>query len=140
MIRRLSRAIEARLREDRKRRAEEAVAEVETLLGSDPPIHREAWQRIKGWYKAAVDCAPLPAWVTLKQITVERVELYSHVPPPGTNIPIYMQPFPVDDSVPTEDEIEWEVTLLHKHRSRGTSGMREEQLKMWLATARNAEK
>ena len=32
---------------DRKRRAEEAGAEVEELLGSDPPLHREAWHRIK---------------------------------------------------------------------------------------------
>ena len=54
LIRRLSRAIKASLREDRKRRAEEVGAEVKTLLGLDPPLHREAWHRIKGWYKAAL--------------------------------------------------------------------------------------
>ena len=74
---------------------------MEALLGSDPPLHREAWHRIKGWYKDAVDCALPPAWVTLERITAERVELYSYVPPPGMNIPISVQPFPVDDSVPT---------------------------------------
>ena len=37
LIRRLGRAIKASLREDRKRRAEEAGAEVETLLGPYPP-------------------------------------------------------------------------------------------------------
>ena len=115
----MGRAIKASLREDRKRRVEEAVAEVETLLGSDPPLHREAWHWIKGRYKAAVDCAPPPAWVTLDRITAERVELYSYVPPPGTTIPISVQPFRVEDSVPTEDEIEWVVTRLHNHRSRG---------------------
>ena len=91
------------MREDRKRRAEEAGAEVETLLGSDPPLHREAWHRIKVWYKAAFDHAPPPAWVTLEPIMAERVELYRYVPPPGMKIPISMQPFPVEDSVPTED-------------------------------------
>ena len=76
-----------------------------------------------------VDRALPPAWVTLERITAERVELYSYVPPPGTNTPISMQPFPVDDSVPTEDEIEWAVTQLCNHRSGGPSGMRVEYLK-----------
>ena len=42
----------------------------------------------------------------------ERVELYSYVPPPGMNIPIYLQPFPVENLMPTKDEIEWAVTRL----------------------------
>ena len=46
---------------------------------------------------------------------MERVELYSYILPPGTNIPISVQPFPVDDLVPTEDEIEWVVTKLCNH-------------------------
>ena len=59
-IRRLSRAIAASLKGDRKRRVETAGEEVETLLGADPPMPREAWRRLKGWYKAAVDRAPPP--------------------------------------------------------------------------------
>ena len=106
LIWRLGRAIKAILREDRKRKTEETGVEVETLLGSDPPLNREAWHRIKGWYKAAVYHALLPARVTLKWITAERVELYSHIPPLGTNVPISVEPFPVEDSVPTEEEIE----------------------------------
>ena len=82
------------------------------MLGSYPHLHREAWHQIKGWYKAAFDRAPPPAWVTLERITAERVELYSYVPPPGRNIPISVQLFPVDDSVPTQHKIEWAVTLL----------------------------
>ena len=83
--------------------------EVETLLRSEPPLHQEAWHQIKGWYNAVVDRDLPPAWVTLKRITAERVELYSYVLPPGINIPIYVKPFPVEDSVPTKDEIEWAV-------------------------------
>ena len=66
--------------------------------------------------------------------------LYSFVPPPGTNFPISVQPFPVDDLLPTEDEIEWAVTRLQNHCSRGPLGMRAEHLKRWLAMEQKAEK
>ena len=74
---------------------------METLLGSDPPIHRESWYQLKGWYWAAVDRAPPPSRVTLKRITTERVDLYSYVLPLGANIPISVEPLLVDESVPT---------------------------------------
>ena len=73
---------------------------MEALVGADPPLIKEAWNRIHGWYKAVVDRAPLPAQVTLERITAERVAMYSYVPPPGENIPVTIQPFLVDDSVP----------------------------------------
>ena len=60
-IRRLGRAIQASLQGDRKRRVETAGQEVETLLGEDPPNAKEAWRRLKGWYKASLDRAPPPA-------------------------------------------------------------------------------
>ena len=68
------------------------------------------------------------------------MELYSYVLPLGENIPISVQPFPVDDSVPTEDEVEWAVKQLCNHRSGGLSGMRSEHLNKCLATARKSEK
>ena len=82
---------------------------METLLGSGPPLHREAWHRIKGCYWADFDCATLLAQVTLERIMAERVDLYSYIPPTGVNIPISVKPFPVDDSVPTENDMEWAV-------------------------------
>ena len=72
---------------------------------------------MKGWYRYAVNRVPPPAWVTLKRITVERVDLYRYVPPPGENIPVSVDPFPVEDLVSTEDEIDWAVKLLCNHRS-----------------------
>ena len=81
--RQLRRAVKASLAADQKRRADEAGAEVEALVEADPPLIKEAWYCIHGWYKAAVDRAPPPARVTLKRITAERVALYSRVPPPG---------------------------------------------------------
>ena len=69
--------------QDRRRRTEEAGAEVEAMMKVDPPLIQEAWYRLQGWYKAAVDCAPPPARGTLKRVTAERATLYSRVPPPG---------------------------------------------------------
>ena len=85
-----------------------------------------------------VDCDLPPAWVTLGWITAQRVELYSFIPPLGTNIPVSVQPFLVKDSVPTEDKIEWAVTRLRNHCSGGTSGMWAEHLKRWLVAAGKA--
>ena len=140
LIWRLGSAIKASLQEYRKRRAEEERAEVETLLGSYPPLHQEDWHRIKGWYKAVFYRALPPAWVALERITTEREELYSYVPPPGTNIPISVKPFPVDDSVPMEYQIEWSVTRLCNHRSGEPLGVGVEHLKRWMAAAQKAEK
>ena len=106
IIRRLGRATKASLTTDRRRRAEEAGSEVEALVGVDPYLIQVAWKRIKGWYKAVFDRYLPPARVTLERITVERVALYSYVTPPGENIQISVKTFPVDDSVPEEDEIE----------------------------------
>ena len=97
---------------------------MEAMIGADPPLIQEAWHRIQGWYKAAVDRAPLPARVTLKRIMAERVALYSHVPPPGDKIPVDIKPFMVDDLVPEEGGIEWAVKRLHNNRSGGPSRMR----------------
>ena len=73
--------VQASLAADRQRRAEEAGAEVEDLVKAEPPLIQEAWYRLQGWYKAAVDRAPPPARATLKRVTAERVALYSREPP-----------------------------------------------------------
>ena len=49
----------------------------------------------------------------------ERVALYSHVPPPGDNIPVAIQPFMVDELVPEEGDIEWAVKRLRNNRYGG---------------------
>ena len=37
---------------------EEAEKAVEALLGEDPPNAKEAWRRMKGWYRAAAKRGP----------------------------------------------------------------------------------
>ena len=86
--------------EDRRRRADEAGSEVEALVKADPPLIKEVWYRLQGWYKAAVDYALPPARATLKRVTAERVALYIRVPPPVDSIPVNIEPFAVEDGVP----------------------------------------
>ena len=78
----MGKAVQASLATDRRMREEEVGAEVEALVKADPPLIQEAWYRLQGWYKAAVDHAPPPARATLKRVTSERVTLYSRIPPP----------------------------------------------------------
>ena len=134
-IRRLGRAIRASLQGDRKRRVETVGQDVETILGEDPPNPKEAWRRLKGWYKAAVNRAPPPARATLERITAERVDLYSYVPSPGENILVTVTLAEVDNSVPMEDEIEDAVKKLRINRSGGPSRMRAEHPKGWLTVS-----
>ena len=43
--------------------------------------------------------------LTLERITAKQVELYSYVPFQGVNIPISVEPLPVEYSIPREDKI-----------------------------------
>ena len=113
---------------------------MEKLLGLDLPLHWEDWHGIKGWYRAAVDCALPPAQVTVERITVERRDIYSYMTRLGENIPVSVDPFLVDDLETTEDDTDWAVTCLQSHLSGGTSWMRAEHLKGWLSEARKKEK
>ena len=83
-----------------------------------------------------MDRAPPPARATLKWVTTERVALYSRVPPPGDSILVDIEPFAVEDGVPEEEDIDWAVKQLQNNRAGGTSRMRAEDLKGWLAAAR----
>ena len=118
---------------------EAAGTGVEALLGGDPPNAKEAWRRMKGWYKAAVNRAPTPARARLKRITADRVELCSHVPPPGDNIPVTVTPSDIYDSVPTEDTISEAVKKLRRNQAGGPSGIRAEHLKGWIAAAKRGQ-
>ena len=117
----MSKAVQVSLAKDRRRRAEEAGAEVEALVKADLPLIQEVWYRLQWWYKAAVDRALPPARATLKRVTEERVALYIRVPPQGDNIPVTIEPFAVEDSVPEEEEIEWAVKHLQNNRAGGLS-------------------
>ena len=50
------------------------------------------------------------------------MDLYGQIPPPGENILVSIDPFPVEVLVPTEDEIEWAVKRIQNHRSGDNIG------------------
>ena len=98
-------------------------------MKADPTLIQEAWHRLQGWYKAAVDRPPPPARATLKGVTAERAKLYSRVPPPGDTILVTIEPFEVEDGFPTEAEVEWAVKRLRNNRAGGPSRIWAEDLK-----------
>ena len=55
---------------------------------------------MRGWYKGTVDRPPPPSRVAIYTITEEQVKLYRHISSPGQPIPVGVQPFLVDDSIP----------------------------------------
>ena len=56
----LSRQIAAILKEDWHQRVETARGNMEDLLTSEPPLQKEAYNHMKGWYKVASGCASPP--------------------------------------------------------------------------------
>ena len=83
--------------------------------------------------------ASLPVQLTTKRITEEQVALHHHIPPIGENTPISVDPLPVGDLVPMEDDIKWVVWRLKDERSGGPSGIRFEHLQQWIWEAQKAE-
>ena len=84
----LARAIKTSLQGDQCIQAAEAGSVVKALHTSDPPLIREEWIRILGWYKDAVDRPPHSARAALTTMTAEREDLYQHVLSLGESIPI----------------------------------------------------
>ena len=76
---------------------------------SDPTLILEAWIRMRGWYKYAMDRPPPPTRADIVTIALERVELYRSVPLMVQPIPVRMKPLHVDNSIPEDKEIAWEV-------------------------------
>ena len=106
----------------------------------DPPDAKGAWRRMKGWYRAAVTRGPSPAQATLERITADQTELYRQVPSQGEGITTHVEKNTIDDSVPTEDEVEAAVKKLRRNRAGGPSRIWAENIKGWLAAARRGGK
>ena len=128
----LGRQISAILKVDWRRRNEQYWGDIESLLTSNPSLTKEAWYRMKWWYNSAADCVPTPSQLTIKWITAEPVELYHHLQPSGENISVFIAPFQIYDSVPTEEEIEWSVRQISSNRSGVLSSMRSDKLRKRL--------
>ena len=125
-----NRSVMAALKHDRKKRAAN-VGDVmmEKLVEEEM---QEAWRMLKGWYRTAKDRAPKPCYDTMAKQMAERAELYANVQAPGAPIPINIEPFAIDDSVPKEPEIRAVVKGMCNGRAGGASGIKAEEIKQWL--------
>ena len=132
LIRSLSRVINTSLKADQQRQTEEVGGEIDTLLYSYTTLHKGTWYHMKGWYKTAANHAPPPTRLTLNQIMAERVVWYCRKPPLGDNIPISVDPFPLEDSITTEEKTKWEMRRLRVNPYGSPSGMREDHLRKCL--------
>ena len=100
---------------------------------------KEAWRCLKGLYTAALDRPPKPCHNSMEKQTAEREELYWKVSPPWDPIPINVEPFDLDDSIPEVAEIRVVAEGLRNGRYGGSSGVRSEHIKMWLRDVINEE-
>ena len=57
-----NRKVQAGLKQDRRKRASDAVARIEQNLGEGDL--KEAWRELKGWYSAVEERAPKPCYLT----------------------------------------------------------------------------
>ena len=130
MSRRKGREITAALKADRKQRAEDAASKIESLLAAGEI--KEMWRTLQGWYRQAEEKGPKPCYLGMEVQTKERVELYTKVPSPGESIPINVDPFPIKDDTPTDEEIRETVRGLRNGRAGGASKIRAEDVKDWL--------
>ena len=128
-----NRKVQAGLKQDRRKRASDAGARIEQKLGEGDL--KEAWRGLKGWYSAVEERAPKPCYLSMQKQTNERVALYGKVDPPGEPIPINIDPFTINDAIPTEPEIRSVVKGLRNGRAGGVSGIKAEHMKQWLHDA-----
>ena len=103
--RRLGKEIKESFAKDRWRRTEEAGAAEEAMMKADPPLIQEACHRLQGWYKAAVDRAPATCSSYAQAGHGGAGHTLQPGTPPGDTIPVTIEPFVVEDGVPTEAEI-----------------------------------
>ncbi len=76
--RQLGRQIKNSLQLDHKKQATDIADKIEGHLAAGDL--QEAWHRLKGWYRAALDRVPQPCPQTMERQMAERQELYRRVP------------------------------------------------------------
>jgi hypothetical protein len=119
--RQLTRQINYSLKQDRKRRTEKATEEIGTLLEGDTPDLLGAFAILKRWYQHATAHQPKPSREDLLHVTNTFRTLYTAQPPTGPPIPIQVAPFPIEDGLPTEDEIGHAIRRLKNNKAPGPS-------------------
>lgn len=123
------------IRQDRKRRTEEAGAEIERCLNTNDV--RGAWSLLKRWYNHNSKSKAKPSITDFRETEAVYTALYSAVAPPGDPLPVHYFPVPIPDHIPEEEEIVAAVQRLRRGKAPGPSGLTVDHVKVW-ATERNS--
>ncbi len=130
----MKRAIWAFLKTDRIARTQWVGEAIKAeLQGGDV---KEAFQHLKGWYRAATEVKAWSCVQTMECQTAERVALYTQRTPPGEPLLINITPVLILDSAPTDLEVRNTAGELSNGRSGGALKMRTEHVKEWLQRIR----
>jgi hypothetical protein len=100
--RRLTRAIKASLKADRKQRTIEVGERIAASMNGDKPDQDEAYRDLKFWYRHMGDRPQKSTHEDMGKLATEFENLFAALSPTGDPIPIYVDPAPVDDSIPDE--------------------------------------
>ena len=119
------------------KRAEDAADEMDAMLHSEDPNRvSKAYEVLQRWYRHSGDRPPKPSRKDLNKVTAEWQTLYTRPPQPyGEEIPVTGHHDPINDEIPTEDEIARAVRGLKNGKAAGPSGLKAEHLKTWLKAA-----
>jgi hypothetical protein len=126
----IRRQIKAALASDCKQHAADVRDKIKTLMAAREV--KEAWNCLKGWYATVEDRAPTANHDMLVRQTEERFTLYSHVPPPGGQLPINVQPFDIYNNILSNSEIREVVRELRNRQAAGAMGLQAKHIKVWL--------
>jgi hypothetical protein len=89
---------------------------------------RGAYMAINGWWKEWGGRALTRNREDLPKVSNDFQVLYTASPPTGDPIPTLVRPDPVDDSIPTKDEIVDAVFRLKNNKASGPSGAKAEHV------------
>ena len=138
-IKKKGREIKQSLKKDVIRRCTVAAEAIAAYLTGPPQDWnlRGAHGVLGRWHKHAAKHPPKPSREDLITVTNDRIQLYQQeLPsPPGDPIPVLVQPDPINDSVPTPEEISAAVRGLRSGSAPGASGIRPDDLKQWCHAA-----
>jgi hypothetical protein len=99
----IGRQITAGLKGDPAKHAAVAAEKIEGHLVAGEP--KEAWQSLKGWYKAATNCAPKASKMSLAAQTAKCIALYGKVASKGDPIPIHINKAAIPYDIPSDEEL-----------------------------------
>lgn len=117
MLLALKRQVNKALKSDRIARATAAEAEAQRHL--ERGDIRKAFGAIKGWYKEVGPRPPKPSEEDIAETRAKQAALHAPRETPHDPIPVYIEPYEIDDGAPTEEEV---ATAVHKFKTGKAAG------------------